>query len=62
MPFEAYAVCFYAKRTYRNMPGPTWLKVTLTVITGILIVTPGPDELLIPLGIALYRRFARKAL
>ena len=44
MPFLAYAVWHWARGVYDGIPGPAWLKLPLVVV---LLLTPGPDELLV---------------
>ena len=44
LPFAWYAAWAWVRRQYDDMPGPWWVKLPALAV---LLVTPGPDELLV---------------
>jgi hypothetical protein len=41
MPFLIFALIFYARQTFNDLPGPRWVKVALVVIC---LAIPGPQD------------------
>lgn len=58
---DVYVIRWTARRMWDDLPGPVWVKCLLMAVTVALLVTPGPDELIIPAGAAYFRRRAARA-
>jgi hypothetical protein len=51
--WHAWLIGWHARKTWRELPGPTWVKIiTLVIIGGVGALIPGPwDELIMIAGV-----------
>lgn len=52
----AYAARWEARALWDRMPGPWWARVVLLTVWAVMLVTPGPDELVLGAVLAWWQK------